>query len=746
MRATTSRWLGLVLLCTPLVTPLACSEPSENPDSGSGGTDQTDSGGRAASGGASSGGQASGGKSSGGGTGKPWECWLGDEDERRFCTCWQSDLKPFDGSSAIGNSCAESNGGGFKCCYHTPGGPCECSYATMNECDNVDPEILVESCPPGEPSQIVASGGSSTGGSGGTGGAESVCDPVDRRCEGNTVEACRSDGSGWELSDDCDATQQSCAQGECIDRICTPDELFCKDGNAHKCSADGFSSTLSDSCSQDEYCDEGACVIRACTPLAPTCVLDVVGTCAPDGRSAAIHEESEDCEAGGKVCWDGACEIKACEPNTFFCDGDSVFTCEDNGTRPSHLQDCGNATYCLENGGAASCVPNLCSPTVPTCNGNRPAVCNDDGSGYQSSEAECPEGEHCVLGTCLPIVCEPGDYFCGPDGDVLLCDANGTTASVADDCTLNEYCEEGATTCKQDRCTANQPTCDGNAAATCAPDGSGPLPGATPCEEGYLCVSGTCREVYCAPNQKYCENESLIRLCNSTGTGFSSEAYCTTNTHCGEIAPDRFECFDDICNVNRDSCFGEQLAKCWRGHFYSDLGTDCAALGMVCNGTECVEKLVETVGGTTTSASVSANVVVANVYRFSGPRTITEIEQYLGVAGVDQLTWFIYERPLAGILDGGPFTKVFERLTTSSGTIYHSSGTLSVTVEASKTYLIGVRIASPATTYYGNQNKIMMSGGYVYRRYSTTYANTPLPTSLIIQGYLYPYAQRLTYE
>ena len=134
--------------CALAAFVVGCSSGTGN--TGSGGTSSGTGGSSVATGGASSG---TGGVSAGTGgvSAEPWECWIGaDPQTTEFCTCWQSDLEPFEGSGPIGTSCSQSANTDYACCVHSVGFNCECKTDdAMNECEAALPEELVPMCPPG---------------------------------------------------------------------------------------------------------------------------------------------------------------------------------------------------------------------------------------------------------------------------------------------------------------------------------------------------------------------------------------------------------------------------------------------------------------------------------------------------------------------------------------------------------------------------------------------------------------------
>src|SRR5690606_40007404 len=104
-------------------------------------------------------------------------------------------------------------------------------------------------------------------------------------------------------------------------------------------------------------------------------------------------------------------------------------------------------------------------------------------------------------------------------------------------------------------------------------------------------------------------------------------------TFCAESSPGVTACFQDICEPATATCDGETLATCGDdGGSFVDPLADCSTTSQLCDGTTCVDSVVETVGGTTTnSPSYCSNYRVGNRYTFTTPRTLTNIEHYLGI-------------------------------------------------------------------------------------------------------------------
>ena len=61
-----------------------------------------------------------------------WNCWLGrtNPDANSACTCHRAKLEPYEGSSEVGTSCAQSADTNFLCCVGGEGG-CTCFYESV---------------------------------------------------------------------------------------------------------------------------------------------------------------------------------------------------------------------------------------------------------------------------------------------------------------------------------------------------------------------------------------------------------------------------------------------------------------------------------------------------------------------------------------------------------------------------------------------------------------------------------------
>lgn len=563
-------------------------------------------------------------------------------------------------------------------------------------------------------------------------------------CDGNVARRCNADGSGFESGGtNCSATGDVCHAGQCLPQICTPGSRHCYNGSVYSCLNNGTSRSLYSTCYSSYYCAESGttatCLPRVCTPGQAYCNGEVAGTCNALG-SGAVEGTTTDCAAlGGQACHLGACLPEVC-PGTYGCSQGNPRTCTANGTAFGTTQDiCQTTEHCVEN--ARLCVTDVCTQGSPACNGNVATTCNADGSGYLPGGTACGEGERCVSGTCLPIICTANAYFCD-GGNVYRCGSDGTTSSLFSTCTAAQFCQDGLSYCPMDVCTGGLPFCNGELVSTCRADGSGAEEGGTACPSGQTCDSGACAPVVCEPNEYFCLDNNVER-CNARGTGWSRSSTCGAARYC-DASGATLRCADDVCNAGQPACDGETVATCDEyGGGYTDSGADCSATDQVCNLTACVDQDVVSLGEGAGATAWAASYTHFNLYFATSSRSLTEIEQRISVSGTSQFTWYVYESTSSY----GYFSRVFERLTVSSGVdAYHSSGALDLPLTAGRYYLIGVRVTG-AHSYFLGAGSVPEWLSFGSFRSSKPTSEAPLATHYVSSTISSSrYTQRLTTE
>jgi hypothetical protein len=558
------------------------------------------------------------------------------------------------------------------------------------------------------------------------------CTPGAKVCDGDVASSCDAIGSGpLPGGTDCAEEDQACYLGECRDVVC--DGAFCQDGNAWACLQQGTLAELNDTCAAGEHCRNGRCYSDSCTAGQPVCAGNVASTCKEDGSGAVSG--GTDCAASNNLCQDGVCVPKVCEPNSYYCSGGHPYQCNNNGTAPALQADvCAASEHCK--GGSSYCLSDVCTAGAKMCEQNFATVCNTEGSGPTSGGTNCAldGGKVCLAGSCLPKICEPNEYFC-QGGNSYTCGPTGATSTLNDTCLASEYCKPGTFSCVPDACVAAAPTCSGDNLSTCAADGSGPINAGASCATGMTCHSGACKPIICTLDALTCTSGNVQR-CVDKGTAWTLHATCDATSYCNEQATP-IKCSPDLCPAAAKTCNGEKLATCDAdgGHFTAT-STDCSLTNQVCTlaGT-CLATAEDTVGDITSGTTLTS-YMVGNIYRVDRTRKLTKIEQYLSVSGTSLFTWVVYE---GSAVSSASFTKVFEVTTSSSGAgAFHSSGPISVMLQAGKFYYLGVAVQGAFTRYYASSATYpFVSFGQLWNAYQLSVTTPPATYSFLTSNVRY---------
>ncbi len=310
---------------------------------------------------------------------------------------------------------------------------------------------------------------------------------------------------------------------------------------------------------------------------------------------------------GGGTCTAGACPVvcgdTTCSPGESCCDD----ACVDTDDSQSNCGSCGNA---CDSGWA--CIDGTCEHVIcdPTCTGSETCcpvtggdpVCADlqsDEDDCGSCGNDCPAGESCSGGLCMLVPCEPACT-----GGLTCC--NGTCVDTGTN-TLNcGFCGNECDMDKSDACVGSTCTCRGafqcNATQQCCPDlgcrtitsdrdNCGECGHA--CETGLTCTDGECLcgATTCDPGLGCCSG-SCRDLMND-------EANCgTCGNMCNDSAP---TCTDGECLCDGDppcawgtfvACLSATVpgpytafTKCCPGRGCVPMSdTDCGVCGTACTG------------------------------------------------------------------------------------------------------------------------------------------------------------------
>jgi hypothetical protein len=331
------------------------------------------------------------------------------------------------------------------------------------------------------------------------------CTPGDQfLCFGNVAGTCADDGSGLENGGtDCDLTGEACFAGSCDTKVCnSPETLHCDDvaNAARYCTDNGTDDSIYTQCLASEYCFEefgdAWCEPDVCTSGDPVCNGDLLTTCNSLGSGPVAG--GTDCTTSNKVCVQNACLDVICTANSYFCQGQDVYLCGTQGATSSFVRTCAAAYFCKP--GYSSCQYDVCTAGATICDGNKVTTCLSDGSGPSPSfSQDCSNtGQACSGGTCMDIICTPGDLLC-VSGNVRLCNATGTAHSAYDTCASYEWCNDVPqyAVCTYDVCNQTLSGCNGEAVATCNSDGSGFTSAGSACSAGLVCdqTSASCLDL-----------------------------------------------------------------------------------------------------------------------------------------------------------------------------------------------------------------------------------------------------------
>ncbi len=528
-----------------------------------------------------------------------------------------------------------------------------------------------------------------------------VCEPGSKRCDGLNVKVCSDDGTESLIEATC-LPSQTCADGVCAETSCVPNTKFCKNGAIWKCDKTGGGSTLAQTCAMSQFCrednDSASCSDQACTAGEALCDGDVATTCAADGSGPA--QGGTDCAATKQACYQGVCRDMACMSGVKVCQHDDVYLCAKNGTDVSLLADCQAGEVCDPDMGA--CRPKVCDVGSMGCDSSRVTKCNAYGSAWESGAVDCAtDNKICIAGACKKQTCSPTTSFC-QDGAVYQCDNNGIGSTLSQTCQSPwQHCAPSGNYayCAQNDCQANQPLCDGNVAKVCNADGTWPQTG-TDCGADKYCDpnSGACKTKVCEPYTYYCKNGDVY-YCDYfgfPGQGESLIQNCASDSTC-KVQDNSASCVPYPCPPGETACLGNKVGKCADdGQTLGTVTDDCAAVSSVC-GTDgkCAKTVTEALGIAEDAVTESAGNVMGDAIQVSSARKVTEMQMNLVLAAPRELRWVIFEQSGQNFI-----ARVDKVISNVSGTGFLSSGPISYSLKAGKTYLFAVAISGGNSIAY----------------------------------------------
>jgi cysteine-rich repeat protein len=397
-----------------------------------------------------------------------------------------------------------------------------------------------------------------------------LCTPGSTRCNGDVVETCVENGSGYETSDTCDASEV-CLAGTCLPRDCDAGTTQCVGERIVECGDDGLIVGAEDCTAEDAWCDASTglpvCRPRVCLPGEISCDGTDIVQCDDRGTQVVVIEACGD----GQACVDAVCADVVCVPDATRCtDILTISSCNADGTEET-TERCEEGFYCGTTETGASCFPQVCEPDSLRCNPDAEAIeqCEIDGSRYLNP-TPCGAREYCQEATCTAWECTPGSAVCDGDFTVETCDARGAGTSTAR-CPSGQYCNDSGAvaTCAPQVCEPGALRCvDLRNREACSTSGDA-FVSTTACSTVQSCVDGECVPRVCEPSVNECIDGFTRSVCNATGTGETLQA-CPAGTYCGDG-----ECEAQVCTPNSNTCANSTTRR------------TCNALGSVATDTPC---------------------------------------------------------------------------------------------------------------------------------------------------------------
>lgn len=530
--------------------------------------------------------------------------------------------------------------------------------------------------------------------------AGQVCEPGVKSCSGSEVQVCSDDGATRSVVETCSQTEL-CRGGECTKADCVPDTNFCQDDSVWTCDSHG--AKLLQPCAAGETCR----------------VVDDDAICAPPG------------------------DTPACSPGSEFCQNGSLHLCEPNGRDATVLLNCGPDRVC--DGAVNACVPKVCEAERQGCDQDRIAQCNAFGSGWETIITDCAAaGAVCIAGECQAHGCKPDAMFCGDDGNVYRCSSDGKSSSLWVHCVATSYrCVELPNTdtagCDYDSCTPFEVGCDGNTIRTCTAEGMWPAEG-TDCARDQYCKDGSCVDRFCDPGAMFCQDNGIYS-CSTLGDGVSLLLQCPADSECQEETGG-CSCRPLPCAPGQPACLGEKIGSCAAdGKTLASISADCAADGLVCDPNDtCASAAIDTLGDAESSRTEPTGFVVGSLVEANTSRALTEMQLDMVLAAPGELRWCVFE-VTGSELSGYPLLERKQEWlrTAQAGNGFLSSGPISFNVEAGKTYLFGVAIASgisPVTVIDEEPFQRNVSFGRVVGSFQNAYAEA-INDAIIDTGRVY---------
>lgn len=272
-----------------------------------------------------------------------------------------------------------------------------------------------------------------------------VCCAGETRCaDAETVEVCREDGTGFDVSATC-GTGEICEAGACeVEPVCAPGERYCHSSTQLLVCRPNRTGYLTESCPTDTVCIIDECVSGAMAGetcdehddcAGGTCRCGDEESCAPDRQPYCTTQCGAQSCTGDQICWQSAgveaasydhC-LRACEQEcSFLPDRQCLQVLTDNDGDPEWR---------------GACLPTELRGVGQRCDTDDECVNGECRHGVYSfgfCTHRC-ETDGCPSRTACVNLSLNGEYWCSP-----LCTDNGSHCPLfsAQEQEWNNYCAQ----------------------------------------------------------------------------------------------------------------------------------------------------------------------------------------------------------------------------------------------------------------------------------------------------------------
>ncbi len=400
------------------------------------------------------------------------------------------------------------------------------------------------------------------------------CVQGEYRCEGDNLEVCLPDQSGFLLSATCKAGQCKASLGTCSDKTCTANQYSCQGNVLRRCNAQGSAF------SEETPCLEGICDAKngqcdACAANQRFCSSGTTrSVCSADGQKLTSAECATESAATPRCSGDGLCV--GCVADETMCDGNTnLRTCSKTGTW-------GGPAACNNQTCVGKACKGVCSPGQARCTDKVLELCQPSGEwgGAQTCSALCQEDTE---SSARCVACEANQYKCVGD-ELQACNSAQSDFAKVNTCAAG-LCDAVNRRCKDQVCNPKEVSCQGNVLSTCNADG-------TAYTSQVSCGSGICDAKgnggagqcdTCTPAAVLgCENGSSQKVCSADGQSPSarvcpaSAPYCVRSGSCVACLLNDTMCVD---GSRQRTCLGNDV---WG---QDSLCVDQTCVGKACAGT-----------------------------------------------------------------------------------------------------------------------------------------------------------------